>query len=170
MIRTSSRAVTAIVMAAALAGMPVAARAKTVSLGSDPAVATIAIPDAWKSDVTEGQVEALSPDQTLYLSAEVVPAEDLQATGREVARVLAEEKIDLKQDSRKVAQVTFAGMPGAAISWDATDADGPTQVHMVVIKAKPDFEVLVLRWGNEAAEKYHAADIEGILKSLAPAK
>ena len=160
-------AVIAIMLAAA---WPAAALAKTLKIGSDPAVATITLPDAWDGSAEEGQVEALSSDKAIYLSVETVSAEDLKTAGQDVARQLADQKIELDQKSRKVAPVTIAGMSGAAISWEAKDADGPTQVHMVTLKARPDTEILVLRWGDEGAEKNHAAEVDAILKSLAPIK
>ena len=66
--------------------------------------------------------------------------------------------------------LSVSGMPGAAISWDATDADGPTQVHMVVLKAKPGQQVVLLRWGDADAEKAHTSEIDAIVKSVAPVK
>lgn len=154
----------------ALAALSGSALAKTYTLGNDPAVATITLPDDWKGDADQGALEALSPDETIYLSAEIVDAQDLKAAGQELARILADHKIVLKGDSRKVEQVTVGGMPGAAIAWDATDADGPTQVHMLALKAKADAEVLVVRWGDADAEKEQAAALDAIVKSLKPTK
>ena len=158
------------ILAVLFALAPAAASAKVFGLGTDPAVATITLPDSWEGDGTDGEVEALTPDKTVFLSASTVDATDLKAAGQELAKLLAEQKIELKQDTRKVAPLTIAGMSGASISWDATDADGATQVHLVTLKASPDAEVIVLRWGDETAEKDHAAEIEGIVKSLAPVK
>ncbi len=157
-------------VALTMALVPAAALAKVFKLGTDPAVATITLPDSWEGDGEDGEVEALTPDKTVYLSASTVDATDLKAAGQEVAKLLAEHKIELKQETRKVAPVTISGMPGAAISWDATDPDGATQVHLVTLKATPEAEIVVLRWGDADAEKDHAAEIEGIVKSLAPAK
>ncbi len=155
---------------AALAVAPGVAQAKTFKLGTDPAVATITVPDDWQGSADDGTLEALAPDDTIYLAAEIVDAADLKAAGQELARILAENKITLKADSRKVEQVTVGGMPGAAISWDATDADGPTQVHMLALKATADAEVLVVRWGDADAEKTQAAALDTIVKSLKPTK
>lgn len=160
----------AIVAFAALAAISDPAIAKSYPLGSDPAVASITLPDDWNGSAADGSLEALSPDETIYLSAEIVDAEDLKAAGQELAHLLADRKIVLKGDSRKVEQVTVGGMPGAAISWDATDADGPTQVHMLALKAKAGAEVLVLRWGDADAEKDQAAALDSIVKSLKPLK
>ena len=108
-------------LAVLVALAPATALAKTFTLGTDPKVATITLPDAWDGDGADGQLEALSPDKTIFLSATAVDAADVKAAGQEVAKALAENKIELKQDTRKVAPVTVAGMSGAAISWDATD-------------------------------------------------
>ena len=150
--------------------VPAAALAKTFTLGTDPKVATITLPDAWDGDGTDGQLEALSPDKTIFLSVTAVDAAEVKAAGQEVAKVLAENKIELKQDSRKVAPVTVAGMSGAAIFWDATDADGATQVHLVTLKTASGGALVVLRWGDADAEKDHAAEIDAIMKSVAAVK
>ena len=149
--------------------VPAAALAKTFTLGNDPKVATITLPDAWDGDGADGQLEALSPDKTIFLSATTVDAAEVKAAGQEVAKVLAENKIELRQDSRVVAPLTVAGMSGAAISWDATDADGATQVHLVTLKTPAGEGLVVLRWGDADAEKDHAAEIEAIIKSVAAA-
>lgn len=153
-----------------VAALPAGAFAKQVMLGAGPAVATITIPDAWDTTATDGDVESLSPDKAIYLSGEIVASEDLKAAGQEVAHTLAEQKIKLDAKSQKAVPLTVAGMPGAAISWDAADADGPTQVHMVVLKAKPGQQVLLLRWGDADAETAHAGEIDAIVKSIAPVK
>lgn len=157
------------VLAVALLGAAPAC-AKSVKLSADAPVATITIPDSWDTTASDGGLESLSPDKTVYLSGEIVASADLKAAGQEVARTLAEQKIKIDPKSQKAMPLTVAGMPGAAISWDATDADGPTQVHMVVLKAKPGEQVLLLRWGDADAEKTHAAEIDAILKSVAPIK
>ncbi|WP_174293343.1 hypothetical protein [Sphingomonas bacterium] len=159
-----------LVLASTLAMLPGAASAKTFKLGADPKVATVTLPDAWDGDEADGQLEALSPDKTIYLSATAVDAADVKAAGQEVSKVLAENKIELKGDSRKVAALTVAGMSGAAISWDAKDADGPTQVHLVTLKTPSGGALVVLRWGDADAEKDHAAEIDAIVKSVAAAK
>ena len=158
------------VLAIALAAAMSAAAAKTVTLAGDAPVATITIPDAWDTTATDGGLECLSPDKAIYLSGEIVSSEDLKAAGQEVARTLAEQKIKLDPKSQKAVPLTVAGMPGAAISWDASDADGPTQVHMVVLKAKPGQQVVLLRWGASDSEKAHAGEIDAIVKSVAPIK
>lgn len=157
-------------LAVLIALVPAAAFAKTFTLGTDPKVATITLPDAWDGDGADGQLEALSPDKTIFLSVTAVDAADVKAAGQEVANALAENKVELKQDTRKVAPVTLAGMTGAAISWDATDVDGATQVHLVTLKTAAGGALVVLRWGDADAEKDHAAEIDGITKSLAPVK
>lgn len=160
----------ALLLASVALGAPTGARAKTYQLGGTPPVASITLPDSWSGDTADGGLEALSPEKDIYLSAEIVAADDLKSTGQDLARTLKEQKIELKQDTRKVAPLTIAGMPGASIAWDASDSDGATQVHMVVLKARPDKEIVLLRWGDEAAEKAHAGEIDGIVKSLTPEK
>lgn len=158
-------------IAVILAMLPAAAaHAKTFTLGTDPEVATITLPNAWDGDGSDGQLEALSPDKTIFLSATAVDASEVKAAGQEVAKALAENKVELKQDSRVVAPVTIAGMSGAAISWDAVDADGATQVHLVTLKTASGAGLVVLRWGDADAEKDHATEIDAIMKSLAAAK
>ena len=157
-------------LAATIALLPAAALAKVFTLGTDLKVATITLPDAWDGDGADGQLEALSPDKTIFLSATAVDAAEVKAAGQEVAKELAENKIELKQDTRVVAPVTIAGMSGAAISWDAADADGATQVHLVTLKTTSGGALVVLRWGDAEAEKDHAAEIDAIVKSLAAAK
>ena len=150
--------------------VPAAALAKEVKLGGDAPVATLVVPDGWDTAASDGALESLSPDKAIYLSGEVVASEDLKAAGQEVSRTLAEQKIKLDPKTQKATPLTIAGMPGAAISWDAADADGPTQVHMVVLKVRPGQEVVLLRWGDADAETAHAAEIDAIVKSVAPVK
>ena len=160
----------ALLLAGALLSVPGGAEAKSFKLGGPTPVASITLPDAWSSEAADGGIEALSPEKDIYFSAEVVASEDLKSAGQELAKTLKEQKIQLKQETRKVEAVTVAGMQGAAIAWEAVDTEGATQVHMVVLKAKPDKEVVLLRWGDAAAEKAHASEIDGIVKSVAPEK
>ena len=164
------KTIPALLIATAVLAAPIGALAKTYKLGGQRPVASITLPDAWSGDVADGGVESLSPEKDIYFSAEIVAAEDLKSAGQDLAKTLKEQKIQLKQESRKVAPITIAGMQGATIAWDASDAEGPTQVHMVVLKAKPDKEVVLLRWGDEAAEKAHAVEIDGIVKSVVAEK
>gem|GEM_PF-1062733 len=150
--------------------VPAAVCAKSFPLGGTTPVASITLPDTWDVEPADGGLEALSPDNGIYLSGEIVASEDLKVAGQETARTLAEQKIALKPATQKAVPLTVGGMPGAAIAWDATDENGPTQVHMVVLKAKPGEEVVLLRWGTASAETAHAAEIDAIVKSLAPIK
>ena len=72
-------------VALTMALVPAAALAKVFKLGTDPAVATITLPDSWEGDGEDGEVEALTPDKTVYLSASTVDATDLKAAGQVVA-------------------------------------------------------------------------------------
>ena len=157
--------VLAVALLTAAAG---AAFAKSVTLAGDSPVATLTIPDAWDTTAADGGLETLSPDKAIYLSGEIVASEDLKAAGQEVAKTLTEQKIKIDPKTQKAAPLTIAGMPGAAISWDGTDEDGPTQVHMIVLKARPGQQVMLLRWGDAKAEADHAAEIDAIVKSVVP--
>ena len=150
--------------------VPTWASAKTFKLGGDMPIASIAIPDGWDADAADGGIEALSPDKGIYLSAEIVDSADLKDAGQETARNLAEQKITLKQETKKQVPVAVDGLPGVEIVWDATDPDGPTQVHLTVLKVVPDKAMLLVRWGTDAQEKSHAAELESVMKSIAPIK
>ena len=57
--------------------LPAASRAKTYMLPDDEPVALIALPDAWAADDLDDGIEAVSPDEAVYVAVEAAAAETL---------------------------------------------------------------------------------------------
>lgn len=155
---------------AVLVAAPFAAQAKTFKLGDEKPVAEITMPDAWKTETADGGVEATSPDEATYLSAEAIDATDVAQAGKDTAEFLASQKIKVKPETKKAKEAKIAGLPTVEISWDATDEDGPTKISLLLVKIAADKVAVLTYWRSEAGEKDHGAEVDGIEKSLKPIK
>ncbi len=150
--------------------MPAVVQAKAFKLGDEEGVTWISIPDTWEPKTYEDGVEGTSPDKETYVAAEVVDGKDLDDVGKETDKFFAKQKIKLKDDTKQEKKTTIAGLPAYDISWDATDADGPTHVSLTLVKVSDDKLLMMTYWGSEAGEKSNGSDLKEIAKSIKPIK
>ena len=146
------------------------ADAKAFKLGDDAGVAWISIPDQWEPKKIEDGVEGTSPDKETYVAAEVIEANDIEGALKEELQFFDKEKIKLKEGTQKEKKMEFSGLPAYDISWDATDADGPTHVSATLIKISDSKMLMVTYWGTEAGEKSNIKELQEISQSVKPIK
>lgn len=144
--------------------------AKAFKLGDEEAVTWISIPDTWEPSAYDEGVEGTSPDKETYVAAEVVDGKELDEAGKEEDKFFAKQKIKLKEDTKKEKKTTVNGLPAFDVSWDATDADGPTHVSLTLIKISDEKLLMLTYWGTSEGEKSNGSDLKEIAKSIKPIK
>jgi hypothetical protein len=153
-----------------LCAIPSLAHAKAFKLGDDEPVTWITIPDTWEPETYDDGVEGTSADKETYVAAEIVAGNELDEAGKEEDKFFAKQKIKLKDETKKEKKTTVNGLPAYDISWDATDADGPTHVSLTLVKVSDTKLLLLTYWGSAAGEKSNGADLAEIAKSIKPIK
>lgn len=159
-----------ILLASLICAAPSLVQAKAFKLGDDNPVTWISIPDTWEPRTYDDGVEGTSPDKETYVAAEVVKGTEIDQAGKEEDKFFEKQKIKLKDETKKEKKTTINGLPAYDISWDATDADGPTHVSVTLVKVSDDQLLMLTYWGSEAGEKSNGADLQEISKSIKPIK
>jgi hypothetical protein len=155
------------VLAAMLALMaPAIAEAKVFKLGS-PVVASIDLPADWKPTEIDNGVEAVSPDEEIYVAVEVAGVNSAEKAIVEAFEYLLEQGVKVDDKTVKQSQGTINGLPLFEISASGKDEDGEaTEVSVAVAVVSETTMLVFTYWGSPAGEKTHAATLTAIAKSL----
>jgi hypothetical protein len=146
-----------------------AAYAGDMSFPSDAPVATITIPDDWGPKETETGVDATSPDDAVYLSADVATAKDTAGVVQDAVKWLGEQGITVDTATEKQTTDTVNGMPMTAVYWDGTDKDGPVSIGLAAVTIGADTNIVFTYWGTKGDEDKDEKAIIDIVRSLKPA-
>ena len=139
--------------------------AKNFAVPAKNPVATITIPDTWKSEEIEYGYNAKSPDDAVFFSVEY-------ATGSRVDKMIDANTAWMKENKiipkGKAAEsdVTIGGLPAHVLHFDATDEDGDTLVDFVLIPAGENRLIMLTLWGSEEDLTDNKDDIQAIQKSI----
>jgi len=163
----------AIAVTLALALFPAVASAKIIKFPEEAPVAQVDIPDSWKiTDLENGGFEAISPDETLYISIDVSGAGSIDKAIDEAADYLGKTGAKIDPASMKKEDATLNGMQGTTVKWEGTWDGDPVDMDLSVLLPKPgaDKLLLITTWGTKEAEERHMEDLLGIATSLAAAQ
>jgi hypothetical protein len=132
----------------------------------DP-IATIQIPDKWRSkEVGEG-VQATSPDGGVSLL--VIPVERnkvAESMGEAMRYLRGRDGITVQSDSVKREQGKLNDMETTKVSWQGKDRKGEVKISFTIVSIAEKQPLLVAYWGSPEAEKKHEAELNKILQSI----
>jgi beta-lactamase class A len=147
-----------------------AAGAGEITFPSDAPVATLTIPDDWSPKETETGVDATSPDDAVYLSADVADAKSTDAVVKDALKYLQDQGVTVDAASAKQTEGKLNGMPMFAVDWTGTDKDGPVSISLAAVTVSDANNLIFTYWGTKGDEDADQGTIGDILKSLKPAK
>ncbi len=159
------------ILALALLGaLPALAEAKAFKLGDEEAVAWVSIPDTWEPSEIDDGVEGTSPDRETYVAAEIVDAKAIDDAIKEEDKFFTKQKITIRPETKTQKETTVNGLKAYDVTWQATDADGATEVSVTFVVVGENKLLLLTYWGSKAGEKTNGKDLVEIAQSIRPIK
>lgn len=158
-------------LAAALIALtiPTAAYAKVFTLGDDAPVATIDVPDTWEPEEYANGVTGSSPDG-MYMSAEVVNADDLEGAVTEGIQFLQGEGVTLDDSTMKSGNVKMGAYDVVIREWHGKDKEGEAVITLGVVVMSETQMMLVMSWATPEIDKINGPDMQKMLATVAAAK
>lgn len=149
----------------ALAAAPAAAA--TYELGTPP-IAQVSLPDAWSPTVSERGVEATTSDDEIYVAVQLASIEKMEDAVKQALTYLIGQGVQIDASTQRQQSAQINGMDAASLSFSGKDEDGSdVEVSVSVIIVNPTAAIVLTYWGSKAGETTYAAELRGILQSLA---
>jgi hypothetical protein len=143
--------------------------AGTHKVPNEEPVATITIPDDWKTDEIEGGIEATSNDGEVYLAIEETDSDSIKESLDDAVKYLKSKGVTVTESSIKQEEGKLGDMDVVDISWDGKDEDGPAKISLTIVAVTKTRGLLVIYWASPAGKKKHAPALERIVKSITKA-
>lgn len=159
-----------VIAAAASLLLSTAALAGELKFPSDEPVASITTPDGWTTKETDSGMEVMSPDEAIYLSADIAGAKDTAEVVKDAVVWLNGQGVTVDEKTAKPTEDTLNGMPLYAIDWDGTDKDGPVTVSLAAVTISAETNLVLTYWGTKGEQDKYAADLVAIVRSIKPAE
>jgi len=153
--------------AVVLVSVALPALAKNFAVPEKNPVATLAIPDTWKTEEIEFGYSAKSPDNDIFFSAEYATGARVDAMLENNSDWLKENKITSKEKPAE-SEINIGGLSAKMLTVNGADENGPTVVEFVFIPAGPKRLVMLTLWGSQEERKANEADIKLIESSVKP--
>ena len=145
--------------------------AKTYHIPGENPVATISLPNSWEPNEYDKGVEGTSKDGQFYFAIEAVNSKDIGEATKEAMIGFKKQGVKFDIESRMASESTLNDLPVLTQTFKGRDADGPTEVTLILVKSlKPGRFLMISAWGSEKAAQANLKDIEKILSSLTPTK
>jgi hypothetical protein len=146
-----------------LSGM---AAAKTAKLTPAETVASLEFPDSWKISNIKRGLQAKSPDEEVYVWAELVPPEELDAVQKEHDDYFEKQKVTMAKADPDGKEVD--GRKWAFINPKATYKGGSTVIRYIIINPKvASGKIIVFTyWASPEGDKNYDKEMDGVINSL----
>lgn len=146
------------------------AYAGEIKFPSDEPVASVTFPDGWGEKETETGIDATAPDDSIYMSVDVVEPKDTDQTVTDTVTWLKEQGVTVDPATAKQSKGQLNGMEAVNVNWDGTDKDGPVSISLALV-AVPANKVLVMTyWGTKGEQEKNADAMNSIVNSIKPAE
>jgi predicted Zn-dependent protease len=151
---------------AAFLCLPLLAEAKTAKLTPADTVASLDFPDSWKISNTKRGIEAKSPDEEVYVWAELVPSDEVDAVQKEHDKYFEKQKVTMAKADPVTKDVD--GRQWAFIEPQSTWKSKPTLVKYIIINPKvaSDKIIVFTYWASPEGNKNYDKEMDGVINSL----
>ncbi|HEU0148360.1 MAG TPA: hypothetical protein VFR21_15985 [Bradyrhizobium sp.] len=151
---------------AALFWLPLFAEAKTAKLTPADAVASLDFPDSWKIASIRRGLQAKSPDEEVYVWAELVPANEVDTVQKEHDEYFKKQKVTMAKADPVGKEVD--GRKWAFIDPQSTWKGKPTVIRYIIIDPKVASGKIVVftYWASPEGDKNYDKEMDGVLNSL----
>lgn len=141
--------------------------AGTYRVPEDEPIATIHIPEKWKTQQREEFVEATTPQGAAHVL--VLPVERrkiAESMGEAMRYIRRTGTIKIKADTEKRETAEIKGRHVRTFSWDATDKNQPINIRCHIISAIEGKPLLVVFWGSLEGDKKYQRELRQILETV----
>lgn len=145
-----------------------AAQAATLQFPSESPAASITIPDDWKPEETESGIQALSPDEAIYISIDVAEAESVDKVVSDAIEFLKDKGVTIDTATQKESEDQLNGMTMKNLDWSGKDADGDVSIGLSFVQPSDDKLLVITYWGTKGEQEKHGEDLMAIIGSLKP--
>ena len=128
-------------------------------------VATVTIPDSWKTESIDYGFSAKSPDGDVFFSVESTSAKNIDKMMKANTDWMKENKIKLS-DKPQEGKFDLGGLQASMVRHETTDENGPTIVDFVFTEGGKDRLIMLTLWASEKEREANAADIKAIQSSI----
>jgi hypothetical protein len=151
---------------AALLCLPGIALAKTAKLTPEDTVATLDFPDSWKISNIKRGLQAKSPDEEVYVWAELVASDQVDTVQKEHNVYFEKQKVTMSQADPDGKEVD--GRKWAFIEPKATYDGKPTVIRYIIINPKvASGKIIVFTyWASPEGDKNYDKEMDGVINSL----
>jgi hypothetical protein len=151
---------------AALLCLPGVGFAKSAKLTPDDTVAVLDFPDSWKLSTIKRGLQAKSPDEEVYVWAELVPSDQVDTVQKEHDAYFEKQKVTMSQADPDGKEVD--GRQWAFITPKATYKGETTVIRYIIINPKvASGKIIVFTyWASPQGDKNYDKEMDGVINSL----
>jgi hypothetical protein len=145
---------------------PLLADAKSAKLTPADTVASLDFPDSWKISNIKRGIEAKSPDAEVYVWAELVPSDEVDAVQKEHDKYFEKQNVTMVKADPVAKDVD--GRQWAFIEPQSTWKGKPTVVKYIIINPKVTSDKIVVftYWASPEGDKTYDKEMDGVINSL----
>jgi predicted Zn-dependent protease len=127
---------------------------------------SIDFPAGWSVTHEDESIDGVSKDESVQVYAQTDDSSSLEDSVKGTIEYLVKAGVKIKEDSQKVVEGEINGLKASTIYWTGTDADGECKINLTFIPVSAKQVITLLYWGSDKAEKEHAEELVGIVKSM----
>ena len=143
---------------------------KTFNLPDEDSIATITIPDDWKSKEIDSGVESQSADGEVYFYVEATDAKGVEKQIEEAVKYLQGQGVTVDEKTMKQSEGKINGMDVAELDWKGTDKEGAAEISLSIVEVTKDKGLLIVYWASPEGTKKHIKTLGEIASSVKAAK
>lgn len=142
--------------------------AGTHKIPKGDAIATVTVPDKWKTEAEDDSLDIVSDDEEVYINIEALDYESVEGAVKEAMGYLQKNKVKVDPATAKKQAGEANGMKFENVDFDGTDEDGPCKISITVLGVTPKKALVLLYWASPEAEKKHEKELSAIQASIKP--
>jgi hypothetical protein len=151
---------------AVLLCLPSLALAKSAKLTPDDTVAVLEFPDSWKISTIKRGFQAKSPDEEVYVWAELVPSDEIDTIQKEHDDYFEKQNVTMSKAEPLGKEID--GRKWAFVDPQATWKGKPTIVRYIIINPNVTSgkTVVFTYWASPEGAKNYDKEMDGVINSL----